>query len=479
MKIRYLLNDDQNHYVEYDLDLSAKTLSNKYVKAGVIQTGNSISVAEILNMEPTIHPKIEIAKKGFFWDFHLFKKDAYGKEFRKTLGLFVIDRAQPSKVEFINDGTDDVTLKNYTTHDLEVYSSPLVIRSFDFTDIEGLNGTSGNAETAPVITANDELTLGWDSDVALRLAAGDIQLNEKPMLMYFTIPSFGPNDASNMPQIEWIIGNNTIIFDTSSGVSFNGNQIFSSSQISAGVKVILEINGTSAFLVLNDTKMPLNQFDLSAPIQSVQFKGHCNNNEFSTIGEFIFYTRENYRLDSIAPGMVEDLDIIAGDKELFLTWRSNTEEDLEGYHVYVDGYRNNLDLILTPDYQIAGLQNGVPVKVIVTAVDKSGNESAGHRSIEIHPVSSPDKEVSNVTTWNSDIGVHFEWANPMYTDFRKVKIHRHQWNDSSQMELITLENGENSFVDETNPAPGSYIYYIYTEDVYGNLSQGLMIYKTV
>jgi hypothetical protein len=71
-----------------------------------------------------------------------------------------------------------------------------------------------------------------------------------------------------------------------------------------------------------------------------------------------------------------------GPPELDLSWSSNVETDLAGYHVYrteqqgTPGQLLTPDLLLSPAYRDTSVQPGHLYWYSVTAVDRSGNESA-------------------------------------------------------------------------------------------------------
>lgn len=479
MKIRYIIENTIDHYVEYHINLIAKTLSNIYVKNGVVQTGNSISIAEVLAVEPTLHPRVEIAKRNQIWDFHFFKVDGYGIETRKTLGLHLAEDVGSTKVVLLNDTTEDVVLKNYTTHELDVYNSSLVLSDFDFSDLLRVSGHSGNGATNAELTAEGELKLGWDADLSLQLSDEGIPLTEQPLAFYLHIKEFGPNGASTYPQIEWTIGSNLLTFDLTAGVTFNGVAVSGVPVLHQDLHLKLELDKTTAHLFIDGQKSELSGFDLMTPISVVGFRGGCDNGAYSLISKMTLYSRENYRLDTAPPNMVMDVDIITGDQEVILSWDPNTENDLAGYHVYVNGYRHNLSIIPVSNYQVTGLTNGQSVRIVVTAIDKSGNESVPTKPVDVSTIADPSKEVSNMVFNDRAEGTFFEWVNPTYTDFDKIMIYRTLIADGSSVELGQFDIATTSFLDDTNPPAGNYIYTFYTQDVYGNTSGGLNVYKAV
>ncbi len=82
-------------------------------------------------------------------------------------------------------------------------------------------------------------------------------------------------------------------------------------------------------------------------------------------------------IDDVPPSDVHDLHVSVGSGALYLNWDTVTDKDLNGYNVYVNGVKINGSLIKNNSYTISNLSNGTTYTVLVTAVDKSGNESSG------------------------------------------------------------------------------------------------------
>ena len=78
-----------------------------------------------------------------------------------------------------------------------------------------------------------------------------------------------------------------------------------------------------------------------------------------------------------------------GPPEVDLSWSINTETDLAGYHVYrgeqegTPGQLVTPDLLLSPAYRDTSVQPGHRYWYSVTAVDRSGNESAPAASVAV------------------------------------------------------------------------------------------------
>ncbi|WP_175560844.1 fibronectin type III domain-containing protein, partial [Paenibacillus sp. NAIST15-1] len=79
--------------------------------------------------------------------------------------------------------------------------------------------------------------------------------------------------------------------------------------------------------------------------------------------------------DTTPPSVVQSVYVSNHFESFTVNWKPNTEPDLDGYNVYVDGKKVNSSLIKSTSYTVRGLTNGTQYKVEISAVDKSGNES--------------------------------------------------------------------------------------------------------
>lgn len=112
--------------------------------------------------------------------------------------------------------------------------------------------------------------------------------------------------------------------------------------------------------------------------------------------------------DTTAPVTPSNIAIVASDSKLELNWNDNTETDLAGYNVYVDGVKHNVNLLTTSSYSISGLTNGQTYSVTVTAVDTSGNESAPSTAISGTPIAKPTAPTNVSLTSNSTV-ISISW----------------------------------------------------------------------
>lgn len=479
MKIRYLLEDSEVDYVEYKLDKPNKRLSNEYVRNGVSVTSHSVSIASVLDLEPTKNPQVQLIKKDDVWDFHIFKIDAHGKEVRKSIGLSLSKNLKATKIVFINDDKVNHTLTNYVTHPVEVYRSPLRIAFLDFSDIKKVSGKSSAAALSPEITKGSQLMVGSEANLNVNIGgAGVIRLDGVPLAISIKVDHIASNKETGLAQLVINIGTNKIEVNTASGVKYNGAPIFAKDVVGDRADIRLEIHPTSTSLYYNDLKSSI-PFVTSSGVSEINIAGFCNGGEYSLIDSILVQSLENYRLDAIPPVPVEDIDYITGDTEVFLEWLPNADTDLAGYNVYVDGRIHNLATIPTPDYQVTGLTNGRPVRIAVTAIDLSGNESPSKEVIEVRPISNPIKEVSELTYFDNNQGVTFNWTPPYYTDIDKIIIYRATISTKVQETLAILDADAVTFIDTPRVDPGEYIYTISTRDKFMNETTGVKVRRNI
>lgn len=101
-------------------------------------------------------------------------------------------------------------------------------------------------------------------------------------------------------------------------------------------------------------------------------------------------------VDLLAPVAPTGLWALSGNGEVWLDWNDNSEEDLAGYNVYrttVSGgsyVRQNSSLIAASNYLDHAVANGVLYHYVVTAADRSFNESDPAFEVSALPADSND-----------------------------------------------------------------------------------------
>jgi fibronectin type 3 domain-containing protein len=92
-------------------------------------------------------------------------------------------------------------------------------------------------------------------------------------------------------------------------------------------------------------------------------------------------------VDRFPPSTPAGLNAIAGTGNIELVWDRNTEADLAGYRLYRasgDGNPEKIaDIQDTPSYSDRKVESGKRYRYVVSAVDRSGNESQQSGPVEI------------------------------------------------------------------------------------------------
>jgi hypothetical protein len=112
--------------------------------------------------------------------------------------------------------------------------------------------------------------------------------------------------------------------------------------------------------------------------------------------------------DEVAPAQPKGVTVTGGNNALYIKWAKNTESDLFGYDVYVDGQKVNSSIVKNNFYNIGDLVNDQPYTVMVVAVDITGNESLPSNTMTGTPITSglpllkTDYDLKDVTTGVSE-----------------------------------------------------------------------------
>lgn len=100
----------------------------------------------------------------------------------------------------------------------------------------------------------------------------------------------------------------------------------------------------------------------------------------------VSYYGTEMEIDNTPPLPPLGVSVTAGNSELNIAWNHNTESDLKGYNVYINGTKHNSVPITTNSYSAAPLTNGTSYAVQVTSVDFSNNESAKSTEVFATPL---------------------------------------------------------------------------------------------
>jgi len=290
VKLRYEINDDASHYLEANIDLPSKQASFVYVNGGKTVLSTSTGIADVLDMEKTKSPQVQIAKRGYIWDLHIYKVDINANEIRKTISIVTPVVVVSTKARFINDTTKDVTMKDYVTHPLDVYSSRLTLVEKTFADIDGLIGQSGNTSTTPVVTPDGMLELGNKSVIQIPIAS-DVDLSSTGFTLVLDVTELGNNDVSNDYQLGikfGASGSNMLKFDSGKGITLSTasmpDTIVAPPTVwGSNLDIMLSYTGTEATLHVNGTSVPLGNFKKDEIVDSLILTSMCNDDKTTRV----------------------------------------------------------------------------------------------------------------------------------------------------------------------------------------------------
>ena len=169
----------------------------------------------------------------------------------------------------------------------------------------------------------------------------------------------------------------------------------------------------------------------------------------------------------------------AGDSRILLTWLPNTEVDLAGYNLYrsnISGsghVQTNVGLITAESYLDMDVVNGLTVHYYLTAVNASGQESAGSPEVSITPqdITAPAVPTGLIAVAGNTL-VTLGWNANLETDLAGYVLSR---SDQSGGPYVPLHAGLTTgtgWSDTTVINGVLYYYVLQAEDTWGNTSAG-------
>ena len=118
-------------------------------------------------------------------------------------------------------------------------------------------------------------------------------------------------------------------------------------------------------------------------------------------------------ISTTPPDAPENLEAIAGDKKVSLSWLENSENDLEGYNIYkstlpgIEYAKINDFILKNPNFTDNQVQNFTNYYYVVTAVDTDSNESVYSAEVKAMPYDGRLKELCDID-FEDDFG---SWTN--------------------------------------------------------------------
>ncbi|WP_310550333.1 fibronectin type III domain-containing protein [Paenibacillus glufosinatiresistens] len=104
--------------------------------------------------------------------------------------------------------------------------------------------------------------------------------------------------------------------------------------------------------------------------------------------------------DSVSPAAPRGLAVKEQTEDsVTLIWNANTETDLAGYRIYMNGTPLNVGTVTGTTYTVAGLDNQTTYSFYMTAIDTSGNQSSKSNTVTA-TLASTDRALLTITLNN-------------------------------------------------------------------------------
>ena len=176
--------------------------------------------------------------------------------------------------------------------------------------------------------------------------------------------------------------------------------------------------------------------------------------------------------DRIPPGEVTNLQAVAGDGKVTLSWVPPGDPDFAKVEItYNSGGPVEVVKGITSK-EITGLTNGTSYTFTVKTIDTNGNKSNGVQISAIPADTTPPSEVTNLQAVAGDGKVTLSWNEPGEPDFAKVEI---TYNGGGPVE-VTKGTTSKVITGLTNGT--SYTFTVKTVDTNGNKSNGVQVSAT-
>ncbi|MCW2802342.1 MAG: large repetitive protein [Propionibacteriaceae bacterium] len=185
--------------------------------------------------------------------------------------------------------------------------------------------------------------------------------------------------------------------------------------------------------------------------------------------------------DTTAPAAVKGMKTSADKSKVKLDWSSNSESDLAGYLVYrsntLDGEYAKLTTAprTSSDYSDATAPAGFPSYYKVTAVDKTGNESAVAAAAGTRKDATKPAAVKGLSGTQADSSVTLEWADGTEADLAGYVVSRATSAGGSYIKLTTSPISASTYEDKAATRGGSYYYKVSAVDFSGNSSSATSV----
>ena len=181
--------------------------------------------------------------------------------------------------------------------------------------------------------------------------------------------------------------------------------------------------------------------------------------------------------DTTAPGVVTGLSATGVQTGVNLAWSARTEADLAGYNVYRSATATgtftkvNTAVLTGTAYSDTTATAGVPTYYQVTAVDKSGNESArSATATATRPDTTAPGVVTGLTATGVQTGINLAWTARTESDLAGYNVYRSAIATGSFTKVNTAVITGTTYADTTTVAGSTYYYRVTALDTTGNES---------
>jgi hypothetical protein len=253
--------------------------------------------------------------------------------------------------------------------------------------------------TATGLTTNQQYTFG--------VSAVDSEVNESATSNVVLKPK-NLTPPSKVTGLVAVSGNKTatLTWDANGEIDLQGYDVY--------VDGILNEAGISdtTFEVTDLTNATAYNFDVVAVNQSGTESLHS---DIATVTP----------LNTVAPSAPTNVEVESGNTQVTVTWDDNSEDDILGYDVYVDGDRKNVAPVTATTYLVTGLTNNTEYDFEVVAINTSSLESDKSFIVSEIPLNTiAPAAPTNLVAVSNDEKVNLTWDSNGELDIAGYKIYQ-------------------------------------------------------
>jgi len=182
------------------------------------------------------------------------------------------------------------------------------------------------------------------------------------------------------------------------------------------------------------------------------------------LNESVFSQSLEFIVDGTPPAIPVNVIAKGENGTINVNWDSNSETDLAGYNIYLNGIKQNTNAVTSTQYDINGLKDGETYQISISAIDTSYNESEKSAPINVQVIDTIPPSAPELTLLNYDKLLHS----------LNLKI-TGKTQDTKGYNLYLNKGQKNQTLIDTpdillNLAPGTYVITATAVDDFGNES---------